>query len=155
MPNEQRYRVLCRLPGPNGKPCGKEICTAPQMTVPEMGEIPDKNAQALVQAIMGHMQKKHEMHLAGMMGAWQQFLGFNSLGYIMSEDPKVMEFMAVFGSQLRRMVCPPVSDSDIEAIVAGIGFTMEDPLRAKTLQALKNFRDLFTKPIQAQSASIG
>ena len=93
---QPKLKIYCNIPGPEG-PCAKLICEAPPMTVPRIGEEPDKNSQAIITAINDHLMKRHGIQL---FGIWKQFLGYLSLGMIRSEDPATNDFLAIFAKHM-------------------------------------------------------
>jgi hypothetical protein len=91
--------------------------------------------------------RKHPSVAAGVMGTWQQFLGWNTIALTRSEDPAHIRFVAKFAADLCKMACIPVPEAAIVETVAQLGFTSEDPMRAKVVDAMKRLRDIVSRQI--------
>lgn len=142
--SEPKYKYICRIPGPDRKPCGKLVCEAPAMILPQINAEPDKHAKQVVEAISNHLMRKHSI---GFWGDWQQFLGYMCLGTIESEDAAVTQFLAQFAARLCQVSCIRITDDQIIGQVAALGFTMDDPQRSKVIEAMKQLRDVVSRRI--------
>jgi hypothetical protein len=155
-----KYITRCNVPiedpgSPGGKrPCGAEIVITAGIKPPELGEAPETKTKAFVQAIVGHLMKKHPPLAAAAMNMMEQFLAFQVVGFTMSADPGCVQFMASFADALCRMSTLPVSDRAIEEVVAMMGFTMDDPQRSKVIQAMQYVRNFQLRKI-AQQQPVG
>lgn len=154
-----KYVTRCNIPidcpvteGGNGKkPCGAEIVISPGIVPPKLGEPPEPKTKKFVEAIIGHFQKRHPQHCQHALNQMEQFLAFQSVGFTQSEDPGVIEFMAGFGSYLCGISTLPVSDQMIVELVTRMGLTMEDPQRAKIIEAMTYVRNFQLRKLSPQS----
>lgn len=117
-----KYTTRCNIPilDENGKPtrvCGQEIVVSGGIKVPELGAVPDPKTKAFVQAIVGHLMKKHPPIAAASMNMMEQFLAYSVVGLTQSEDPGAVQFMASFAAHLCQLSTMPVTDEMIEGLI--------------------------------------
>jgi hypothetical protein len=137
----QKYSTRCHISDAEGNVCGQEIVLTAGIKVPEIGQEPEVKTKAFVQAIVGHLMKKHPGHAAFAMATMEQFLAYSVVGMTQSEDPGCMLFMARFAEYACKISALPVSDNMIVGLVTRMELTTEDPQRAKIIQAMQYIRD--------------
>ena len=147
MGSQIKYRTVCKILLEDGARCGHVIVTAPEMKVPEIGSPTDEKVKVFVQAIAGHMMKKHPQLAAMMMNTWEQFLGHQALCFTDSEDPNVPLFMVQYSAYLASVSIVTVSDEALETLVGQMDFTLEDPRRAQVIQGMKYLRDFMSRKV--------
>lgn len=146
----QKYTTRCNIPDAEGHPCGQEIVITPGLDVPEIGAVPAPKTKAFVQAIVGHMMKKHPPLAALAMNSMEQFLAFFVMGFTQCEDPGALTFMALFAEHLCKISTIPVTDQMIVELVTRMGLTMEDPQRQGMIGALTYVRNFQLRKIGSQ-----
>ena len=148
-----RYVTYCNIPDENTKdPCGAQIVVTSGIEVPEIGLPPASNTKKYVEAIVGHMMKKHAGACQFALNSMEQFLAFVSLGFVRSEDPACAMFQHQFAQHLAQMSALPITDNAIYELVTQMGFTMEDPQREKVIGALRYVRDFQLRKMIPQVA---
>lgn len=147
MGSQIKHQTICKISLEDGARCGHVIVTAPEMKVPEIGLPTDEKVKAFVQAIAGHMMKKHPQLAAIMMNTWEQFLGHQALCFTDSEDPNVPLFMAQYSAYLASISIVTVSDEALETLVGRMDFTLDDPRRAQVIQAMKYLRSIMSRQV--------
>lgn len=148
---KQKYTTYCNIPTAEGQACGAAIAVTAGMLVPEVGAKPQDKTKQFIQAIMGHLMKRHSGAAGLALNTMEQFLAFTALGFTRSEDPGVSIFMAHFAEYLCRIATLPVSDDAIVELVARMGLTMEDPQRAKIIEAITYVRNFQLRKLTPQS----
>jgi hypothetical protein len=157
-----KYTTRCNIPilDEDGKPirlCGMEIVVTPGIKVPELGGEPDPKTKAFVQAIVGHMMKKHPAVAAASMNMMEQFLSYSVVGLTQCEDPGAVQFMASFAAYLCQLSTLPVTDEMIEELVKRILSRpevmepMSDTSIAELRKALTYIRNFQIRKISLQS----
>jgi hypothetical protein len=152
MPN--KYTTRCNIPilDEDGKPtriCGMEIVVTPGIKVPELGREPDPKTKAFVQAIVGHMMKKHPAVAAASMNMMEQFLSYSVVGLTQCEDPGAVQFMASFAAYLCQLSTLPVTDEMIEELIKRM--PTEEPSWDDIRKALTYVRNFQLRKISFQS----
>jgi hypothetical protein len=148
-----KYTTHCNVPiedpdSPGGRrPCGMEIVYTPGIKPPELGEVPEAKTKAFVQAIVGHLMKKHQPLAAVSMNMMEQFLAYSVVGLTQSDDPGVVQFMAAFADYLCKLSTLPVTNEMIVELVTRMGLTMEDPQRQKIIEAMQYVRNFQVRKI--------
>ncbi len=146
MPAE--YQTICKLPLEDGARCGHVIASNKKgaIELPALGSAPSDRAKNLVQAIIGHMMKKHPAQLAAtMMNLAEQFIGYQALTFTECQEPGVPAFLNQFAAHLASISIVPVSDESLETIIGRMNFTQEDPRRAEVLAGMKYLRDFMSR----------
>jgi hypothetical protein len=148
---KQKFTTYCNIPDAEGHPCGAAIAVTTGILAPEIGASPQDKTKSFVQAIVGHMQKKHPGHCQHALNTMEQFLAFTSVGFTQTEDPGALSFMAHFAEYLCKISTLPVSDDMIVELVTRMGITMEDPQRQKLIEAITYVRNFQLRKITPQS----
>jgi hypothetical protein len=148
---KQKYTTYCNIPNESGHPCGMAVAVTNGIVTPELGATPQDKTKAYVQAIVGHLMKKHPAHAQHALNTMEQFLAFTAVGFSQTEDPGAISFMAHFAEYLCRISTIPVTDQMIEELVARMGMTMEDPMRPKIIEAITYVRNFQLRKIPTQS----
>lgn len=141
-----KYTTRCNIPDPQThEPCGVDIVITSGIPPQRLGDDSEKKARAYVSAIMQHMKAEHPKLLAGVVGASVQYLGYMLTGYCRTEDPGVLQFMAMFGGHLADVSALRMSDDALAELTARMGLTMEDPQRQKVISMLAYVRDFTSR----------
>jgi hypothetical protein len=150
---KQKYTTYCNIPDAEGHPCGMAIVVTPGILVPEIGNPPQEKTKQYVQAIVGHLMRKHAAHGQHALNTMEQFLAYTVVGFSQTEDPGALAFMAHFAEYLCRISTIPVTDQMIEELVARMGMTMEDPMRPKIIEAITYVRNFQLRKLPTNSPS--
>ena len=151
MDKSKKFSLLCKIPtAPNGPPCAKEIWSGPTMQLPELGEEPREREQKIVQAVMNHMAKHHGPIAAQILATWKQFLGWNALGFVHTEDPSYPLFMGRFAAHLCRIACIRLSDQQIGQAVDNLFADLTPEVRTRITDQMRRQRDFITGATQIQ-----
>ena len=157
-----KYTTRCNIPilDENGKPsrvCGMEIVVSGGIKVPELGAVPDPKTKAFVQAIVGHLMKKHPPVAAASMNMMEQFLAYSVVGLTQSDDPGAVQFMASFAGYLCQLSTMPVTDEMLQDLVKrivsrpGVTLAMDSAALVEFHKALTYVRNFQLRKISTQS----